>query len=262
MVFPDTERVVFGKNTLHEVICQLRFPPILSIVSGEPADFQERIRAEYPFYRREDQQAVPTELALFLRKVGAAMPAPKPTHRFLVEEEDSSEGVTLTAEFVALSTPNYTRWEDFRSAIDRIQAALQDTYSPAPYTRIGLRYVNVINRRMLGLDEQPWRKFISPALLGLLGSDELADRVNISTTEAELRLAEGDASIVKLRYGLGETEEDSDVYILDGDFATTHRTKADDVLGILDSFHAGAGNLFRWAITPELHEALEPRALA
>lgn len=262
MVFPDSQRVVFGQNTLHEVICQLRFPPILSIVSAEPADFQERIRGEYPFYRREDKPAVPSELAVLLRKIGAAMPSPKPTHRFFVEEDDPSTSIALTAEFVALSTRAYGRWEDFRLAVARMQAALEDVYKPAPYTRIGLRYMNVINRQHLGLDGRPWKDLINPTLLGLLASDEMADRVHACTTEAEIRLTDDPGSVVKLRHGLGETEEHEDVYLLDGDFATTNRTKADNVSRILDAFHDAAGNLFRWGITPDLREALQPNPMA
>ena len=36
--------VHYGRPQLREVICQLRFPAILSIGSHEPADFQEAIR--------------------------------------------------------------------------------------------------------------------------------------------------------------------------------------------------------------------------
>ena len=52
MPFPESERVVFRRNTLAEVICQLRFPPILEIAAKDPAAFQEQIRAEYPLYQR------------------------------------------------------------------------------------------------------------------------------------------------------------------------------------------------------------------
>ena len=50
MVFPNFERVVYKKNPLEEVICQLRFPPILRIDSGNAADFQDVIRQDYPLY--------------------------------------------------------------------------------------------------------------------------------------------------------------------------------------------------------------------
>ena len=52
MLFSDRPRTHYEKTLAHEVICQLRFPTILSINNVEPADFQERIREDFPQYAR------------------------------------------------------------------------------------------------------------------------------------------------------------------------------------------------------------------
>ena len=57
MLFSDHPRTHYRNAPAHEVICQLRFPSILTINSVEPADFQEAIRAEFPQYAR--RQASP-----------------------------------------------------------------------------------------------------------------------------------------------------------------------------------------------------------
>ena len=44
MISSDNRRYAYGKSQLIEVICQLRFPTILSIDTREPADFQETAR--------------------------------------------------------------------------------------------------------------------------------------------------------------------------------------------------------------------------
>lgn len=51
-MFSNDERVIYAKRQLVEVICQLRFPEILKIDVSEPADFQERIRRDYPQYEK------------------------------------------------------------------------------------------------------------------------------------------------------------------------------------------------------------------
>ena len=51
MAFPEVERVIYERNPLDEVICQLRFPAILKI-DEPPIAFQEQIRTRYPFRRR------------------------------------------------------------------------------------------------------------------------------------------------------------------------------------------------------------------
>lgn len=48
MLFGHYDRYQYAKSPLVEVICQLRFPTILSIGSQEPAAFQEAIRREFP----------------------------------------------------------------------------------------------------------------------------------------------------------------------------------------------------------------------
>jgi hypothetical protein len=50
VAFPAAERVIYDVNPLEEVICQLRFPPILKIDEATLADFQECVRNSYPFY--------------------------------------------------------------------------------------------------------------------------------------------------------------------------------------------------------------------
>ncbi|GDX40579.1 hypothetical protein LBMAG21_08710 [Armatimonadota bacterium] len=50
MPFPQTNRGIYAKNPLVEVVCQLRFPPILSINQSNLADFQSHIRDVYPLY--------------------------------------------------------------------------------------------------------------------------------------------------------------------------------------------------------------------
>ena len=55
-MFSNEERMIYAKRQLVEVICQLRFPEILSIDASEPAAFQDRIRREYPQYEKKIEQ--------------------------------------------------------------------------------------------------------------------------------------------------------------------------------------------------------------
>ena len=50
MLYSDHPRVHYDKAQLAEVICQFRFPVILSIGVREPVDFQEAVRSLLPRY--------------------------------------------------------------------------------------------------------------------------------------------------------------------------------------------------------------------
>ena len=58
-MFNTSDRVRYAKPQMIEVICQLRFPTILSIEAREPVDFQERIRRIYPLYGRNIEKLPP-----------------------------------------------------------------------------------------------------------------------------------------------------------------------------------------------------------
>ena len=49
-------RCIYDKNPLAEVICQLRFPEILSIQTDIPAKFQDAIRKDFPKYMLRKEQ--------------------------------------------------------------------------------------------------------------------------------------------------------------------------------------------------------------
>jgi len=59
--FPVVEDVHLANAPIREVICQVRFPTILRIAQGEPAEFQERIRGNFPVLEAERRVVIETE---------------------------------------------------------------------------------------------------------------------------------------------------------------------------------------------------------
>ena len=55
----NEERCKYQNSQLMDVVCQLRFPTILSITASEPAQFQEAIRMEYPRYAAQKERPAP-----------------------------------------------------------------------------------------------------------------------------------------------------------------------------------------------------------
>ena len=256
MLFPKSPRVVFGRNPLKEVVCQLRFPSILRIASESPVDFQEAIRERYPRYNCQ-QPAVPPEFSQALERFGLGNGGQHSTHRF--SSADESSGVSLTWEFVAVWTRHYRRWEDFRSEIVRAQEALEDVYSPSLYDRIGLRYRDVIDRSEIALADVPWDELISAPLVGLLGEPTLARHVNDCESQLTLALEQPPESLVRIRHGLlGGSDDPPNAYVIDADFHTTTSLEGHHVINTLNDFNYLAGNFFRWAISSRLREALDP----
>ena len=59
MLFSEYARYQYVRSPLVEVICQLRFPAILTINTKEPAEFQEAVRHGFPRYAARKEQLPP-----------------------------------------------------------------------------------------------------------------------------------------------------------------------------------------------------------
>ena len=55
----DEFRCVYQNNQLADVICQLRFPEILTIEANAPVDFQEAVRKFFQIYTLRKEVSAP-----------------------------------------------------------------------------------------------------------------------------------------------------------------------------------------------------------
>jgi uncharacterized protein (TIGR04255 family) len=254
--FPDSERVVYSRNPLELVICQLRFPSVLKISTEPPADFQDRVRREFPLYREVPTVnfgvSLPSEMSTVVNRM---LPIPT-TRAYEFSSGDKAWTVTLTQESLALTCTNYSRWEKFREHLEMLLGILRDLYQPPFFTRIGLRYRDVLNRSELGLVGVSWSDLLSKELGGVFHS---AIAASIEGLAYQLILSlQGGAAKVTIQHGLAQ-KGDELCYIVDSDFYVTNRTETHDAIDILNYFNRQSGRLFRWSIAERLHRALEPR---
>ncbi|SRR6266516_1519381 len=261
MPFPKSKRVLFQHNPLVEVVCQVRFPPVLQIAAEDPVEFQERVRATYPLYRREEGTEIPADF----RQVVAQLRIPGLTdqHVHIFLTEDQKRYISLSRESLALTDKRYHRWEEFSGEMTAALAALADVYKPAFFSRIGLRYKDVVNKKKLGLNGERWDSLVCKPLVGPLAESAVRDRIAGFSSNAVVKLDEVKGGFIHLRHGLMTDEKGKgESFLFDADFFTQERSEPKDVGPILDTFNGMAGNYFRWAITPKLRTALKPKDLA
>lgn len=265
MNFPETERVIYRKNPLKLVICQLRFPVDLRIEMSAPAEFQQRIRDEFPHADEEthasellDTAGLPEQLSQELIESLST----RIDRRFLFRSRNKEWTVVLTKEFVALETNAYIRWEEFCKKLKLILVATLEIYKPKFFTRLGLRYQNVVDRNALGLNDFDWCKLLEEFVLGPLILDEgpAFTQEHYGTFLAKLDNPE---DIVRVHYGLvSETGSDArnKMFMLDHDFFTSGDidTEVSDVVRKLNKFNSENRRLFRRCIRKSLHDAMVP----
>ena len=259
-MFSQEPRCIYRHNQLAEVICQLRFPEILSIGTTVPDKFQEAIRGQFPQYSKR-MEAAPPRLTGAPGNFSVQKQEPTVNHQFM--SADGVWRVNLTSKFISLACTKYTCWEDFAGKLDKPLAAFIQIYKPAYFERVGLRYVNFISRGELGIPTIPFRELIEPCYLGLLSQDDLPENAcTRSSLDTEVAIRGG--CRVKIHAGPGMvqrgTQKDKEVkFIFDQDLYMPGQVPVNLSAGALQTLHSQAFSIFRGAITDQLHDALEPR---
>ncbi len=262
-MFPESERVRYQNNPLNNVICQLRFPAILSIATQPPAEFQQLIRSEFPYYEENVEQEHSFEFSATEGVISDAHFSQRnnPNHAF--ESEDHSWRINLTSNFIAISTSAYTTWEEFRKRFELPLTSFINVYKPAPLIRMGVRYIDVIDREQLGLAGTNWAELIKPEMLGMLSSKTVPEHSIVnSAQQTEIRIDENLSMVV--RAGLAPFEGSTrTVFLIDTDAYRIDQTVANaELIGSkLDDIHQAISNYFAWTISDKLAEAMLPSAL-
>jgi uncharacterized protein (TIGR04255 family) len=255
MPFPDVSRVIYEVNPLEAVICQLRFPPVLKIDAEVPAGFQEEIREDYPLYEPKSPLRLPAGLPPNLAQMILPLGGQK-IHEFA--SKDRTWSLNLQHEFLSLTCRAYERWELFRKQMESPFEALRKHYNPPFFTRIGLRYRDVIRRSRLQLAEVPWSELLQPWISSVLAAPETAKHVQSAQTMFVLDIPEA-TSQVQVWSGLVRDGLSNEIsFLIDTDFYTEQQTEPSYVFDRLNVLNRYAGRFFRWCITDRLHEAMQP----
>lgn len=251
-MFSHEERCLYRKNQLGDVICQLRFPEILTISTTVPAAFQEAIRDAFPRYSVVQEPPVPTK-------------GVQPTPNYQFTSLDGVWRVNLTDKFISLACSRYVCWEEFAGKLDKPLAEFISLYAPACFDRVGLRYLNFISRKALSLEGTDFKSLIRPCYLGPLAEEDVPETgTGRCSVDAELALRGGCRA--KIHAGPGmvriNNQQDPEIrFIFDQDLYMPGPLPVNLSAGALQTLHSQAFPIFRGAITDRLHDALEPETL-
>ena len=238
----------------------MRFPKILKIETDLPAAFQDLIRDDYPKFSQR------MEKAPSLPGVPTPNPAPAGIINYQFVSADGIWRINLTSSFISLACNRYTCWEDFAKRLDKPLVAFIQTYAPAYFERIGLRYMNFISRKNLELTDIPYRELFQGIYLGPMGDEEVPETTAMRCSiDTELAIRGG--CKVKIHAGPGMimrntpqgTQQEKEVrFIFDQDLYMNGNIPVNYSAGALQTLHGQAYSIFRGAITDTLFDAMDP----
>jgi uncharacterized protein (TIGR04255 family) len=232
------------RNYTKSVVCEFRFPTLLELSGAEPPrSFITALRKSYPTL--ELGKEVSLNLAEPMRSA----------HTHILRSKKLSWTITLKKDSVALETNRYTFYSDIRKRVEELLIALKPIIDADYFTRIGLRYVNLIPTD----EESQLSEWVNPLLVniteaGFKGIAESAGRLGLIANDGGCLLQHG----LKIKANENLNAEAANVtpdYIIDID-SYREDIAVTNALDVLDKMRHQAYSLFSWSLGPKAQKQL------
>ncbi len=243
---PRYERRTYPRNPLEAVIVQLRFDPILKI-RDQVAEFQDGVRHRFPKFEEQITQSFE------INPIAGVRTRQEPELRF--RTTDASGTVFLSTHAVAMESRAHIERDALLEDFGIVLKALRATYDPISPLRLGLRYLNILDRRRIQEDlgiEVSWSDLVAEDFIRVpCGLAELTGMAFGAELTGEI-----DGGRMTLRYGMVQ-EEHGDRFRLDIDRFDEAEIEMDAVPDLLAAYAGDIYSVFRSAARPRLLEWME-----
>lgn len=247
---PNHVHRTYARNPLEAVIVQLRFDPILKI-GDRVADFQDGIRGRFPKFEVQETQSFE------ISPVSGVRTRNEQEYRF--RAKDGSGTVFLNTHAVAMETRAHIERDALLSNFEMVLSSLRSVFDPVSPLRLGLRYLNVLDRQQIGADlgrDVGWEELVAEdfvripcdlaGLEGMAVGSECAGSI--------------DGGRMTLRYGLVPEGTDKERFRLDIDRFQEDGVEMDHVKSLLTGYASDIYSVFKTAARSGLIEWMEKEA--
>lgn len=229
----------YTRNFLQQAVCELRFPTLMSLSGPKPpAALVDALRQDYPYLELGNEVTI-------------GMGTQGNTNAHIFRAAKMNWVVTVKQSAIIVETTGYTEYAQMRKRVLAVVEAAANVIDSDFFTRIGLRYINVIDA-----NSDPKDGWINPTLLGPLASGEFS---GVREFAGKLQLEADDGGIT-LHHGIGfragkMVRPEYPDYTLDID-SFRNEVPVSEAAAALDSIHGQAFDMFDWAIGPKSREYL------
>ncbi|MGN6829754.1 TIGR04255 family protein [Paucibacter sp. M5-1] len=231
----------YKRNYLRQAVCELRFPTLMELGAARPPEkFVTALRKDYPYLELQNE----VTLAL-----GSVSSGSNSTHVFRSAKLNWT--VSLKESAVSIETTAYTEYAQMREKVLRVVDAATKVIDSDFFTRVGLRYINVIE----GTDD-PRNGWVNHQLVAPIVGTNFK---GIGEYAGKLQLVAGDGGCL-LQHGIRVSRQQKDAsihpeYMLDVD-VFRNEVAVDDVSAALDVMHSQAFDVFDWSLGEKAREYL------
>lgn len=229
----------YKRNFLRQAVCELRFPTLMELGEDKPpASLVKALRKEYPHI----------ELA---RQVTVGIGGTGSNNAHLFRSAKRTWTVSLKQSAFSIETLDYTEYAQMKERVLHVIEAASKVIDSDFFTRIGIRYINVIDSDIDPIDGWVNAELVGPLLSGnFTGISEYAGKLQLEASDGGCLLQHGIRLTQKRQMEVSTPE-----YLLDID-SFRNEIALSDSGAALDEMHTQAFNIFDWAIGPKAREHL------
>jgi uncharacterized protein (TIGR04255 family) len=265
MDFPLAPDIVYPRNTLMSVLCDIRFPKILKINHSQPHELQDILRGKgYAEFSStvslspDFSNAVPFSPEMF----SANMTQVNTFHFF---SREHGWRVSLSSEQIALTcSRSYQDHVEFKERLTEILRTFSGIYQPSEFRRIGLRYQNIVNSTSLpSLESVALHEVIPPKIFPELVAPFSS---SIKGIEKIMQLERDDLKAQVIYFygemaGVFEGKNFNELsYGIDIDCFIEQKLEVNNVLSHYDSLRNKVRDIFDYSISPVIRNGLQSSA--
>lgn len=227
----------YKRNFLRQAVCELRFPTLMEL--GEPrppASFVKALRKKYTSHELANEVTL-----------GIGSGTAGTNHKHVFRSSKLTWAVSLKQNSVSIETNSYTEFANMRERVLEIVEAASKIIDSDFFTRVGLRYINVIDPGVDPLDGWVNPDLVNPLLSrNFTGVQDYVGRLQLAADDGGCLLQHG------LRFPEQRRKEEivSPGYLLDID-TFRNEVSLNDTDAALAAMHTQAFDIFDWAIGPK-----------
>ncbi|WP_236181509.1 TIGR04255 family protein [Pseudomonas sputi] len=235
----------YKRDFLKQAVCELRFPTLMEL--GEqrpPAAFVKALRKDYPILELNNE---------FTLGLGSTNAGSSNIH--ILKSTKGKWSISLKENSLSIETSTYSGFDNLRERVLQVVDAAEKVIDSDFFTRIGLRYINVLKS-----EDEEITNWINPSLTAPITSKVFT---GINDFGGRMQLLSEDGGCL-LQHGiqLSRTTTDGPIkpdYLIDID---TYRAEVplSDTAAAIDIMHRQAFDLFDWALTDSARNFLSTDA--
>lgn len=238
---------LFQRDYLHQAVCELRFPTLLELGGSKPPKaFVSALRRDYPTLELSNQVTL---------NLGAGT---ETNYAHVLRSAKHEWSVTLKSSALVVEAQRYRGYPEMLRRIEQVVEAAKDVIDSDFFTRVGLRYVNLVTVPNGTGSIHEW---INPALVGSLvgqgfnGVAEFSGRLLLSKDDGGLLLQHG-VKHKPLKAGESFPKDYLPDYVIDID-GYRNEVAVADVTMALNRIHDQVFSLFDWSLADKAKLALK-----